>query len=458
MYLQEILEVVTGLIFMWMIISIAVMQINEWFFRKRRGIELQETITQMLGNQELADKFYNHPLISSLYKHKNINRLPAYITTGDFVTTLFDIITRAGTDASPLMQAFGSVQAEFDKIQNPDQKKLAKEDWAAILKSLQMVAGSQVGQAALDSLKFQVEGYLKKYPELQGVVNQALPKLDEYFQQLIVQQDSVVAPDQAKPSLTLQQLRLGLVAVNSVSPHLTETLKALLVGVEESVKQGDQVIAQVRTNFESWYNNSMDRLIGMYKRKTQIISFIVGLLLALLLNVDSITVATQMWREPTLRQAIVAQADAYVQENPTGPVSTTSNDSATGENIPPSATETINELQNRFEELRLPFGWIGDPLPITEEITACRPTDISLDTNEDSIPDALFGIKIGKTCYPITNASPLNGDYWLNWLIKILGLALTGAAATQGAPFWFDLLKNVLKVNVRSVGPKPEEK
>ncbi len=457
MYLQEILEVVTGLIFMWMIISIAVMQINEWFFRKRRGIELQETITQMLGNQELADKFYNHPLISSLYKHKNINRLPAYITTGDFVTTLFDIITRAGTDASPLMQAFGSVQAEFDKIQNTDQKKLAKEDWAAILKSLQMVAGSQVGQAALDSLKFQVEGYLKKYPELQGVVNQALPKLDEYFQQLIVQQDAVVAPDQAKPSLTLQQLRLGLVAIDNASPHLTETLKALLVGIEESVKQGDQVIAQVRTNFESWYNNSMDRLIGMYKRKTQIISFIVGLLLAFLLNVDSITVATQMWREPTLRQAIIAQAETYVQENPSGSSNATDDTGSEG-NASPTATESITELQNNLRELRLPFGWFGEPIPISSDITACRLTDISVDTNEDGVNDALFGMKFGNTCYPITNASPLNSDYILNWLVKLLGLALTGAAATQGAPFWFDMLKNVLKVNVRSVGPKPEEK
>lgn len=464
MYLQEILEVAIGLIFMWMIISIAVMQVNEWFFRRRRGTELQKTIAQMLSSPELTDKFYNHPLISNLYKQtkKSIDKLPSYITSGDFVTILVDIITKAGTDASPLMQAFGSVQAEFDKIQDPEKKKLAKEDWVVILKSLQIVVESHYGQAAVDSLKHQLDEYLGKYPDLQQTVNSALPILKEQIQNLIDQQ-SILALDQARPSLALQQLRLGLLAVDSVSPQLTGTLKSLLLGIEESVKEGDLIIAKVRTNIETWYNNSMDHLTGIYKRKTQLTSFIAGLFLALLLNVDSITVATQMWREPTLRQAIIAQAGTYLQENPAGPSSTATADEATDETtaqdaIPPTAVETINDLQARLEDLRLPFGWFGTPIPITGEITSCRPTAISLDTNEDKVLDAIFGFRIGKTCYPITNASPLNVDYLLNWLVKLLGIALTGAAATQGAPFWFDLLKNVFKINVRSVGPKPEEK
>jgi hypothetical protein len=49
----------------------------------------------------------------------------------------------------------------------------------------------------------------------------------------------------------------------------------------------------------------------------------------------------------------------------------------------------------------------------------------------------------------------MNIDYWLAWLTKILGMAITGAAAAQGAPFWFDILKKL--VNVRSAGIKPEE-
>ena len=55
----------------------------------------------------------------------------------------------------------------------------------------------------------------------------------------------------------------------------------------------------------------MDRLTGAYKRRAQAIAFIIGFFLALLLNVDTINVANSLWREPTLRQAIIAQAENY---------------------------------------------------------------------------------------------------------------------------------------------------
>ncbi|MEU7908022.1 hypothetical protein [Actinoplanes sp. NPDC049118] len=47
---------------------------------------------------------------------------------------------------------------------------------------------------------------------------------------------------------------------------------------------------------------------------------------------------------------------------------------------------------------------------------------------------------------------PAAGD----WLLKLLGLALTAAAAAIGAPFWFDLLNRL--VNLRSTGRRPGPK
>jgi hypothetical protein len=43
---------------------------------------------------------------------------------------------------------------------------------------------------------------------------------------------------------------------------------------------------------------------------------------------------------------------------------------------------------------------------------------------------------------------------FLDWLYKILGLLLTAAAISLGAPFWFDLLGKV--VSLRSTGKKPK--
>jgi hypothetical protein len=44
---------------------------------------------------------------------------------------------------------------------------------------------------------------------------------------------------------------------------------------------------------------------------------------------------------------------------------------------------------------------------------------------------------------------------WGYVLSKVLGWAISGLAASQGAPFWFDVLKRF--TNVRSAGIKPAE-
>ncbi len=40
------------------------------------------------------------------------------------------------------------------------------------------------------------------------------------------------------------------------------------------------------------------------------------------------------------------------------------------------------------------------------------------------------------------------------WLQKIIGLAITTLAVSLGAPFWFDVLKNL--ANMRNTGPAPQ--
>ncbi|MEJ2758629.1 MAG: hypothetical protein P8046_09135, partial [Anaerolineales bacterium] len=48
---------------------------------------------------------------------------------------------------------------------------------------------------------------------------------------------------------------------------------------------------------------------------------------------------------------------------------------------------------------------------------------------------------------------PRMDDGW-GWAIKFLGLLISGIAAAQGAPFWFDILNKV--VNFRSSGRQPK--
>ena len=106
MYLQEILEVVIGLVFMWLVLSIAAMSIQEWMGNvfAWRAKALKKSIRGMLTNTELTKELYKHPLIVSLSptsKSGRKTRLPSYIPSDKFASALFDIVTQAGKDASP---------------------------------------------------------------------------------------------------------------------------------------------------------------------------------------------------------------------------------------------------------------------------------------------------------------------------------------------------------------------
>jgi len=104
--------------------------------------------------------------------------------------------------------------------------------------------------------------------------------------------------------------------------------------------------------------------------------------------------------------------------------------------------------------MSLPIGWIGIPQPLNSKglvtVTGEKSVVCAVFLNKG---DDIYGFPIAGRCYPIANAPYL---YDLSgWLQKFLGLLITGLAAAQGAPFWFDVLKKI--VNVRSSGLNPSE-
>jgi len=68
MYLQEIVEVAIGLIFAWLLLSIAVLQIQEIIATtlSKRAKDLESAIGNMLKSEDYLKEFYDHPLIQGL--------------------------------------------------------------------------------------------------------------------------------------------------------------------------------------------------------------------------------------------------------------------------------------------------------------------------------------------------------------------------------------------------------
>lgn len=64
----------------------------------------------------------------------------------------------------------------------------------------------------------------------------------------------------------------------------------------------------VRLTVEAWYDSSMDRISGWYKRTTQWIIFGIGVFVAVAMNIDTIEITKFLYTNKAARAAIVADA------------------------------------------------------------------------------------------------------------------------------------------------------
>ncbi len=108
--------------------------------------------------------------------------------------------------------------------------------------------------------------------------------------------------------------------------------RVLLTAIDSA--EGD--LNKVRENLEAWYNSSMDRVSGWYKRSTHRILFMIGFIVAVVMNINTITIADYLYRNDAARAAVVASAGAAV------------------ENKTPITYEGATE---QFKTLSLPIGW-----------------------------------------------------------------------------------------------------
>ncbi len=152
-------------------------------------------------------------------------------------------------------------------------------------------------------------------------------------------------------------------------------------------------IAKAHSLIEQWFNDTMDRVSGWYKRKVQLIIIGLALVITVLLNIDSLMLIRELSRDTVMRASIVAGAQNVIQK-------------------PLPAGTDLRQIQTNFQQLRPLTGWsreAGDPR---------------------AMPTTLFG-----------------------WLAKLGGCLCTTIAISLGAPFWFDILNKFM--SFRSAGKPP---
>jgi hypothetical protein len=132
MYLQEILEVAIGLIFVWLVLSVGTMSIQEWIgnLLNLRARDMEKAIIRMVSNKDFARRLYEYPLIANLYpspkRSSRKGRLPSYIPPEKFAATIFELIVQAGTDNSPVESMAHEMDNQMGFIASPEQQHLAR--------------------------------------------------------------------------------------------------------------------------------------------------------------------------------------------------------------------------------------------------------------------------------------------------------------------------------------------
>ena len=161
-------------------------------------------------------------------------------------------------------------------------------------------------------------------------------------------------------------------------------------------------IDRFRHNIEAWFDDTMARVSGWYKRQAQIIIVVLAVLITVALNANTLTIGERLWHDPTLRATLVQQAGKD-STFPTGK----------------DAQENLNNAIKNVEAVKqtgVPLGWAQGKKQAND------PRHVRTD-----------GFKGWAT--------------WLGgWLLTILAVSL-------GAPFWFDTLGRLSRL--RGTG-KPE--
>ena len=176
--------------------------------------------------------------------------------------------------------------------------------------------------------------------------------------------------------------------------------KALPANVKSALEAFEKTagsdLKKLQANVETWYDSAMDRVSGWYKRRTQYILLTMGLAVAAGVNADCIGIAQRLSNDMSLRQGVVALAEATAKNTQI---------SAAGQKPMDEIRDSITSL----DSLGLPIGW---------------------------------QVKTAETDTK-------------GWVQRVLGWILTALAISLGAPFWFDMLNKLIVV--RST-VKPHEK
>lgn len=330
-------------------------------------------------------------------------------------------------------------------------------------------------------------------------VKHSLSKLfDEERQMYINAALSTLSLDQRKIYKNYQTYDQIQDFLSRVPPQVKQSLAILARRAYVKVQETERQLDQFREEVSAWFDRSMSRASGVYKRNAKLVAIVIGILIALIINIDTFHIISRLSVDEDLRQAITQNAGG-VPQSPAG-VSQASN--------PADLRALVQKTAPVLEQVALPIQWtptnlrqqFGCSVPQAQTGTsnpaAANPVSSPTATPSDNpattppqpnpSPPATEGgnprsdqtgvvtaniqewQQFYRDCLPQShpdqkpsteppNPIAIVSEVALKrpWSIPrmAMGWLISGLAISMGAPFWFDLLSKIM--NVRNTGSRP---
>lgn len=194
-------------------------------------------------------------------------------------------------------------------------------------------------------------------------------------------------------------------------PHcLKEILIDFAVQVEAIYPEGKQ-IEEFEKRLEEFYDSTMDRVGGWYKRKNRTILLTLGIALSVALNIDTLNIID-------------------------------------------------NALADK-QKLRRAVDNISANIKDIESLQSIHVTDTSVEISQKAIGDTNKDIQKIRLEFEQTTGYGFGyRDFFDEWKAdfwkKLFGILITAFALQLGSNYWFDLMNKA--VNIRAAGKRPDEK
>jgi hypothetical protein len=493
--MQGIIQVAIGMIFVFSLLSVLVTTLNSVITNvlQWRAKHLKAAIETLITDQSIQQLFLQHPLIN--------------IVNPNAPTTPKEQAQAASASTDPGAMALGKRDPTINQVSYIDAKTFSQ-----VLSSILAEKSAIVLYGPLDAaISALPDSPAKQHLRdiFYGLQNTGTGLNDVRAAVLALpaeQQTSILTPLKV-----LEDRGAAAQLASSDGSRLLPVLDGLRQVNDGAFKTALQVIVssaqtvdQAQANIGTWFDQRMDQLSEAYKHNLTLLTLGIGLVLALLLNADSLQLARSLWEDPTLRDSVsqvvqatsaqIAQQAAQAAQEQQNLLTATpvpgnaAAESATGTSISAQAVaQSASQITNTLTQLtslNLPIGWEFTPVEggcfintdankpavtatpegLSPTATALPPTatatEISLSVTETVTPTETASTGqtpvIGAAQQVIVPAEcasqrnlwlllPGNSPDWFGSILrKLIGFAVTVIAIGQGAPFWFDLIRRLV--------------